>query len=499
MGAAFRRVAGRAIGCAALAALSGCVSTSPPSVSRTAELDRIEADLLAHVEILAGDEFEGRMPGTAGEGKTLSYLAGAWEQAGLISATNDPANPWFAPVELIKRVPQSSAARFRKNRRVIAIPDDGVQLFTGGRRSLIESAPLLFVGKLGPTLDRSELTGRVAVMLWDHPDRTAQKEGLLNNGAAAVLGIIPDDSTFAVAAQQLEKGSYHLASDGDGTAIDGIISGSAANALIGTDALSRLTKQSADSAFTPIDLGIQARLEARSVPAEITTHNIIAKLPGNGTEDEAVLLMAHWDHFGVCGSDGEAPVICGGAVDNASGLAVISEVADLLGKGPALDRDVIFVATTAEEWGLLGAQAFTRNPPVPLSSIVAAFNMDTIGIAPRGSDVAIVGQGMTSIDGDAMTIVERAGRRVSAKEFANQFVKRQDGWALLQNDVPTLMISSAFARPDLMQDYTRNRYHKPADNIGSVELGGASEDVLLHVDLVRHFANTASYPVRAVK
>ncbi|MFX8425972.1 M20/M25/M40 family metallo-hydrolase, partial [Acinetobacter baumannii] len=77
-------------------------------------------------------------------------------------------------------------------------------------------------------------------------------------------------------------------------------------------------------------------------------------------------------------------LICNGAVDNASGLAVITEVARALSLGRQLDRDVYVLATTGEELGLLGAKAFAENPPVPLDRIVAVLNVDSTGIVPAG-------------------------------------------------------------------------------------------------------------------
>jgi Zn-dependent M28 family amino/carboxypeptidase len=104
-----------------------------------------------------------------------------------------------------------------------------------------------------------------------------------------------------------------------------------------------------------------------------------------------VLVMAHWDHFGQCGTP---PRLCPGAVDNASGVAVITEVARSLVRGrraAPMDRDVYFLATTGEELGLLGAMAFAENPPLPLDKVVAAFNVDSTGLVPAGRPVAIVG------------------------------------------------------------------------------------------------------------
>src|SRR5690606_5802955 len=125
--------------------------------------------------------------------------------------------------------------------------------------------------------------------------------------------------------------------------------------------------------FVPLPLGLSASLEATTRETTIRTYNLIGKLPGRTPQAGAVLLVAHWDHFGICAEPPAEDIICNGAIDNASGVAALTEIARRLAKGPRLDRDVYFLATTAEELGLLGAHAFAENPPLPLSGIVAAF------------------------------------------------------------------------------------------------------------------------------
>ena len=489
MGAIFRLVAGMA----ALSALSGCVATRQAGPDPLAA-ETIEADLRAHITILASDEFEGRKPGTEGERKTLRYLAEAWQAAGLVSATNDPAHPWFAPVDLDLRAPESSSARFSRKGRYVAYPENRLKLFTAARRALIEGAPVLFVGPLGGSLEQPELTGRVAVLFAENDSRAAQREALVTNGAAAVLTIFTDNAQFENEALARANGGFRLTGESDGAVVDGIMAMDAAQALLGADRVAALLEQARMDDFRPVPLDLKATLEARSTPGTVRTHNLIAKLPGSDPAAGAVMLLAHWDHFGTCGDDASADRVCNGAVDNASGLAVLTELARRLANSGRMDRDVYFVATTAEEWGLLGARAFTRDPPLPLESIVAAFNIDTIALAPAGGPVAIVGQNLTTLDSEVEGVINRAGRKVAERDYAARFVRRQDGWALLQSDVPTLMISSAFARPDLMQRYSAERYHRANDEIGALELGGAAEDVLLHMALVRHFASKVSHP-----
>jgi Zn-dependent M28 family amino/carboxypeptidase len=180
-------------------------------------------------------------------------------------------------------------------------------------------------------------------------------------------------------------------------------------------------------------------------------------------------------------------------VDNASGIAVLNEIAESLAKKKH-DRDIYFVATTAEESGLLGAYAFAEKPALPLDQIVISLNVDTIAIAPRGSKVAIIGRGTTSLDATVEAVAKKTGRAIESSTDANAFIQRQDGWALAQKGVPALMVGGSFADLELMQKFLGSDYHGPDDELtDKTELGGAADDADLHIALGRYFADARKY------
>ena len=478
--------------------LAGCAVTPPP-VANPATDAALRAAVSRHIEVLASDEFEGRKPGTEGEAKTLRYLAREWQAAGLESGTNDPANPWFAPTELVSSTPERSVVRFSRGGRALPLSQDEVEAFSSGTRGLVEGAPVLFVGGQGERLDTALLAGRVVLMLWDSPGQSEQREALLRGGAAAVLGIVAGRAELDALAEARRLGSYRLA-DADGAdTLDGFITREAVASLIGRERFEAYMRAAREPDFKPVTLDLKASIEAVSVAGAVRTFNLIARLPGKRPSAGAVLLLAHWDHFGHCGVEAGPPEICNGAVDNASGLAVLTEVARRLAAGPRLERDIYFLATTGEEWGLLGAQAFAENPPIPLDSIVAAFNLDTVAVAPAGTPVAIVGRGLTPLDPGILEVLRQTGRRESDEGLARDYLRRQDGWALLQRDVPAVSVTSAFGSAEALDRYIAQRYHQPSDKSGGIELGGAIEDLLLTEALVRHFADPAKWAATAGK
>lgn len=453
----------------------------------------LEAQLMAHITELASDAYQGRQPGTEGEAKTLRYLGKQWFDIGLVSGTNDPGNEWFAPVSLIERSPALSSARFTRRGRPQHAPADSLLVLTSGNRSLLRDAPLLFVGKArGDIPPRSELAGRVAVLLDAGVDDSERQNALLDGGASAVMTILDGDRTLANVRSRRNRPGYALASEQLGGDLEVFITAAAMqNLLQGSGRTLAALEAAADQPdFVPIPLDVAASLEATTRETRITTFNLIGKLPGRRPGTGALLFLAHWDHFGVCGQPPAEDIICNGAVDNASGVAALTEIARRLARGPRLDRDVYFLATTAEEIGLLGAHAFAENPPLPLKQIVAAFNIDSIALAPAGTPLAIVGRGMTPLDIHIETVARREKRRIVPGTAANAYVRRQDGWALMQHDVPAVMVSSAYGDIALVEAFFEGPYHRPADNLKrTIELGGAAEDVAFHVALARWFGD----------
>ena len=484
-----------------LVALLGAALAFAPVPAHAGKRDKlVERELAAHIAILASDDFGGREPGTPGEAKTLRYLGAQWFDAGLVSGTNDPGHEWFAPVTLVGREPAASTAQFmRKGRRIPLGPND-VLMLTSGKRALVENAPLVFVGYGQVPLGRNELSGRVAVLLAGQDNNGARQNELLKAGAGAVLTVLDGDRSISEVSARRRRSGYALASDAIGGDLEGFMSAAAFNQMLSgsPQGLAALETEAKAANFTPHPLDLTATLEATTRETTVHTHNLIGKIEGKHPELGAVLFLAHWDHFGQCAEPPAEHLICNGAIDNASGLAVITEVAKRLSKMPQSDRDIYFLATTGEELGLLGAQAFAENPPIPLKQFVAAFNVDSVAIAPAGSPFAIVGKGMTALDPAIAAFAKADKRRMVNDTAANAYVKRQDGWALLHHDVPAVMVTTAYGDITLVERFFDTDYHRPTDvPKSSIELGGAADDVSFLITLGRAFADPRKYPLKS--
>ena len=224
-----------------------------------------------------------------------------------------------------------------------------------------------------------------------------------------------------------------------------------------------------------------------------TSHNVIGVARGRRPDGRAVVLMAHWDHLGLCVPKA-ADKICNGAVDNASGVAAIIAIAEKVG-AMGLDRDVWFVATSAEEWGLLGARALADKPPLPLASIVAGFNLDTIAIAPAGAKVAMVAPPNSRLEALVKSAAMALGRAWDGDREAENYLRRQDGWVLAERGVPMVMAGGSFSNMALVKRFLAGGYHGPDDELrADTNLGGAVDDANLNLELVRRAANRKFAP-----
>jgi len=469
-----------------------------------------ESEVRSHIAVLASDEFEGRAPGTAGETRTLDYLAKTWASYGLVSGTNDTTRPWFQPVPLVERKPYGQAVSAVARGKALALKEDGVVLAGRNPTDRVTGEPV-FVGfgvKADGTLN-ANVQGRVVLMLSAEPKfagaaklpnlRDRQKM-LADAGAAAVLITAPEGASWGALRAQLANGSMRLASDDKGAKIGGVLRGDVTQALMRAARLSPddAIASAQDAAFAPITLPVTLDLATSTQVRAFASHNVIGKLPGARPGSGAVIVLGHWDHFGICRSEEAEDRICNGAVDNASGMAVLLTVAERLarsaGAGAPFDRDVYFMGTTAEERGLLGAYHFADNPVVPLDQILVALNIDTVAIAPKGAPVALVGRGENGLDEIVDQVAIAAGRTVDSDTEANAFIRRQDGWALAAKGVKSIMAGGSFADMALLQAFLTTVYHQPDDELtDATPLGGAADDANLHVDLVRHFADEAKY------
>ncbi|MEC8000304.1 MAG: M28 family peptidase [Pseudomonadota bacterium] len=232
-----------------------------------------------------------------------------------------------------------------------------------------------------------------------------------------------------------------------------------------------------------------------------SSHNLIGFKKGTINPDEFIIFMAHWDHLGL--TDEGKDKIYNGAVDNATGVAGIIELARLF-KNIDTDRSLIFLATTLEESGLLGSEFFANYPPIDLANVVAGFNFD--GILPTGKtkDMAVIGYGASELEELLERQLLKEGRYINPDPNPEKgFFYRSDHISFAKRGVPVLFSDDGFdlidggkiAGMEKLYDYTLNKYHAVNDEYDeSWNLEGLEQNINTIFSISLQLANSNSWP-----
>lgn len=472
-------------------------------------------NIAAHVNVLASDAFEGRAPGTAGEEKTVAYITDAFRAAGLAPLDG---GDWRMPVPLVTAVAASGEIR------------SGGTLLANGDASLVRAAPTetradltgeaVFVGfgisaaaEGRDDFARINLAGKIAVLLDGLPigmdgaepaiaeqrGRAAKVRNAERAGAAAVVVIYDAATTDAAwqavhdafAREQTRLDDGRQTTGATLTAVMDCSAGQSLATALNTD-LAALKAEANLPEFLPKSLGTLT-LSAQNRLRRFTSSNVAGVLRGVRYPDEYVAYIAHWDHLGHCASG--ADTICNGAIDNASGVGGLIELAKAFEHGKRPQRSILLLASTAEERGLLGGRYFAASGPIAPTRFVAAFGLDTIAANGPTSDVIILGQGYSSLDDWIARAAKAQGRKIVDMPAVQGFFRRSDHFAFAEVGVPTVIATGVFAEGGGTEAYLHDRYHKPSDeSSAAIDYRGAAQDVELLLAAGRAIANSRKWP-----
>ena len=509
-------------------------STSPDSLSVKAIND---SSLTHYLSVIAADSLEGRKPFTNGETKTIDYLKTEFEKLGLEPGNGDSYFQEVPMVE-IKSVPEDQMLVKGKSG---SLSLNYLTDFVAGSRRLqdqvsIANSPLVFAGFgiVAPEYgwndyEGLDVKGKTVVVMINDPgfsDSTLFKgknmtyygrwtykfEEASRQGAAGVL-IIHDTEPAAypwsVVRSGWSKSKLNLQSADNGmnrTVIEGWISLDKAKSLF------KLAGKSDDlmavanrKGFKAVDLGLTTSLTVKNKIKKSVSYNVLAKVPGGKHQDEAIIYSAHWDHLGV-GEKVKGDSIYNGAVDNATGVASLLELATAFKKLPNKPgRSILFISYTAEEQGLLGSEYYAKHPVFPLAKTVANINMDMMGIAGKTKDIVVYGFGQSELEDYAAASAKKQGRVVVPDPVPSSgLYYRSDHFNLAKVGVPSLFTGSGVDNIKngrewglkQVADFTKFRYHSPQDNFDAKtwDLSGIVEDVRLVFDLGYRLSNEDTYP-----
>ena len=485
-----------------------------------------------HMRALSSDDFLGRAPGQSGGDIAAAYVAERYAEYGLAA----PGGSYFQTVPMVGTTTNAATVSLsfsgpnasvtpRYLTEFVLNAGDPVADGTSG------DAELVFVG-YGVDASENEwndfsgvdVAGRYLMILvndppapaaepdlfggramtyygrWTYKYEEAARQGAL--GALIVHETEPAGYPWSVVRGGWSGEQFSLPPDPSGPTPAGMvgwISLDVARATLASAGLDfdELKARAATRAFNAVETGITVSASVESSVRMVETKNVVGLIPGSARPDEWITVSSHYDHFGV-GEAVEGDSIYNGAYDNASGTAMLLNLASTVAEmRPGPERSILFIATAAEEQGLLGAQWYAQSPLHPLSQTVAEINVDGANLWGETDDIIVHGEERSTLGAYVRPRAAMLGLTISPDaEPEKGFFFRSDHFPFVKAGVPSLDVEHGRqyrGRPEgwgseVQAEYTANRYHAPSDEYsedfvfdGAVQQGALVLSVLLDV------------------
>ena len=497
--------------------------------------------LRAHVGFLADDLLEGRGPGTRGGLLAERYVAAALASAGVAPAGEN--GTYFQKVPLVGVTTRPASTLSFAGGGGTLVPkllDDAVVWSEAlEEKTSFEAPEVLFAG-YGIEAPEwrwndypADVSGKLLLMLVGDPPATPAEPELFagraltyhgrwtrklelaaSKGARGVLLVHTEASagygwSVVRGSWSGERSQLPAAPGERALRLAGWVTEGAAQrlmALAGAD-LAALRAAAGRRGFTPVPLPLKATVELESGLRRFEASNVAGRIAGTDPSraEEAVLFGAHVDHLGIGTPDARGDAIYNGAVDDASGVACLLEVARTLAAGGGLPRSVLFLGFTAEEQGLKGSGWYASHPLVPPGRSAALVNLD--GAKPWGEveDFTLMGADRSP---ELARIAAETARDLRFRQVPDAhpekgYFYRSDHFSLARVGVPCINLESGHtlrgkppeAGAALEASYRDTRYHRPADQVdASWDFGALAQYATVARELGRRIAASPGLP-----
>jgi len=502
--------------------------------------DLLQERLRAHVEFLADDLLKGRQPGTEGYDIAARYVVSQFRQIGLQPAGVDGG--FLQPVPLRRSWQEAGSARLSVLRdgtpHPLAFVDDFFMRPSKAHTDTDVTAPMVFAGygidapELGYNdYENIDANGKVVVFIGGQPHDFPSEEGAhfasgrekmraaLAHGAIGIVSIYTPRNEKRYAWERVRNlvgmpSMGWLTAGGEVYAAPPQIQGEAtvrysAGEVFFEGAPHSLAEILAwDDAAAPVpafDLDGAARLAQSSKHESIVSPNVAAILPGSDPllAGEYVVYTAHLDHIGELHGAGHEDAINNGALDNASGVAVMLETARQFATGAAPRRSVLFIAVTAEEKGLVGSEYFAQHPTVPVEAMVGVINLDMPLLLYDFGDVIAFGASHSDLGAAVDQAAQEAGIVQAPDPFPDQNIfVRSDHYRFVQRGIPSIFLVTGMTARDGVTDtqpiymgFLAEHYHKPSDDLNlPIDYGAAARFTHINTRIGEIVANRPERP-----
>lgn len=500
---------------AALGATAAAWAQAPVGDAAAPAVARLKAD----VSFLADDAQEGRAPGTKGIEAAADHIAKQFAEMGLKPAPG--ADGYFQPFAITGQPrlgePMDLIAKGPDGATIAGVQRTDFNALAIGSTGAVEAVPLVFAG-YGITADRPGLkyddyegvdaAGKAVLVIRREPqqnDDASPFDGKKTSDFATFRHKATNAFQHGAAMLIVVNDLAGLGSDRDALLNLGSAGAEAITKLpvvhVTRDFADRLLKAAGEPNLAELEAQIDRDLKPRSrelnglsLTSHITvdrpsieTKNVVGVLEGSGPNaDETIVVGGHYDHLGRGGMlSGSLAFLSAdihnGADDNASGTAMVLELARRLAARPdAPPRRIVFIAFSGEERGLLGSQHYADNPLFPLDSTVLMFNFDMVGrLDPKG-ELTMIGTGSSPGFGDLIDVLGKdAGLKIKKVAGMTDGFGGSDHQSFYTKDVPIL-----FAFTGIHSDY-----HRPSDDWDKINYEGmariADYSELILLDVLR--------------
>jgi Zn-dependent M28 family amino/carboxypeptidase len=504
------------------------------------------ADLLKHIKVLASDEFEGRAPGSKGEELSVKYISEQYKALGVKPGNPNGTYTQEVPLAGITSAPTASFNVDGKTME-LKFPDDYVATSARLQAEVkAENTDVIFVGYgvVAPEYGWDDykdvdVRGKTILMLINDPaipdpaDPTKLDEKMFKGramtyygrwtykyeiaaqkGAAAAVIIHetePAAYPYSVVMTSWAKENFEIDAPNknmDAVPIRSWITLDVAKKLLadGGQDFDALKKAALTKEFRPVTLSAKANFDVKQTVRSFKSRNVVGKIEGSDPKlkDEWIMYTAHWDHLGRH-TELKGDQIFNGAVDNASGVAGLIELAAAHAKlKPATKRSVLFIATTAEEAGLLGAKYYAQHPLYPLEKTLADINMDGLSVWGKTRDIEDISFGNSDLDGMLAAATTHHGRVMNPNSQPEKgSFYRADQFEFSKVGLPSLYTGAGkdvIGKPpgfgqQKKDEFVAKHYHQPSDEVNPEwNVSGGAEDVQLLFEVGYQVANGEKFP-----
>lgn len=509
-----------------------------PAAAGAAPKPPAEARIEAVVRALADDAMQGREAGTRGYEKAAEYVAQRMRAVGLQPAGD--GGGYFQQVPLLRATRERDGARLgvvHADRTVeLRFKDQFLPAPNFDAPQAQVTAPAVFVGfgVHAPELDHDDfagldLKGKIAVLFNGAPARFDHDRRAFHGSTREKLQALSErgavGAVFVSTAQEEARNPWRRYAENwgkpgmrlrgpDGKGIDTFprlqvvasVSAAAADRLFEGSGqfAAELFQAALEGAPKGFALPARLALAARTHVEAVASRNVVGRLAGSDAAlaDEHIVYTAHLDHLGV-GAPVDGDAVYNGALDNALGVAVMLEAArELAASAPKPKRSLLFVAVTAEEKGLLGAQWLATHPPVP-GELIANINLDMPVLLAPSEDVVPIGVEHSSLESVLDAAAKDVGVALSPDPFPEEAIfVRSDQYPFIRAGVPAVYLIGGVVSADgqrqpklAFRKFLREHYHQPSDEASlPIAYGDAARLARLNFRIGRIVGDAAQRP-----